>query len=203
VKDGETAVTQALELRPNVVLMDVNMPELNGLMATQVITTSVANVAVIVLTAYDDEEQMFFALRAGASAYFVKDVLPEELVQAIRVVSAGRCIVNGKVLTQAQLQRWLSEWIAGHAQHSGQDTGSLSPLSSREMEVLEYLVQGASNKAIASNLGISQQTVKNHMTNILRKLGAGDRTEAAVVALRRGWIPLQSTRASGSTPEQR
>jgi DNA-binding NarL/FixJ family response regulator len=71
------------------------------------------------------------------------------------------------------------------------------------MEVLEYLVQGASNKAIASNLGISQQTVKNHMTNILRKLGAGDRTEAAVVALRRGWIPLQSTRASGSTPEQR
>lgn len=203
VKDGAAAVAAALELIPDVVLMDVNMPEMNGLMATQIISSTLDGVAVIVLTAYDDEEQMFFALRAGAAAYFVKDVTPEELISAIRIVSTGRYVVGGKIMTRDQVQRWLADWIEEHTQHFSQNSGSLTPLSTREMEVLEYLVQGASNKVIAVSLGISQQTVKNHMTNILRKLGVGDRTEAAVAALRRGWIPLHDTRTPSPESDQR
>ncbi len=203
VKDGAAAVAAALELIPDVVLMDVNMPEMNGLMATQIISSTLDGVAVIVLTAYDDEEQMFFALRAGAAAYFVKDVTPEELISAIRVVSTGLYVVGGAIMTREQVQNWLADWIEEHTQHYNQDSASLTPLSTREMEVLEYLVQGASNKVIAVNLGISQQTVKNHMTNILRKLGVGDRTEAAVAALRRGWIPLHDTRTPPAESDQR
>lgn len=203
VKDGAAAVDAALELIPDVVLMDVNMPEMNGLAATKIITSTLDRVAVIVLTAYDDEEQMFFALRAGASAYFVKDVTPDELISAIRVVSSGRYLVGGKIMTRDQVLLWLADWIEQHTQHYTQDSGSLTPLSTREMEVLEYLVQGASNKVIAVSLGISQQTVKNHMTNILRKLGVGDRTEAAVAALRRGWIPLYDARTPPPESDQR
>ena len=203
VKDGAAAVAAALELIPDVVLMDVNMPEMNGLMATQIISSALDGVAVIVLTAYDDEEQMFFAMRAGAAAYFVKDVTPEELIGAIRTVSTGQYIVGGKLMTRDQVQRWLADWIEEHTLHFSQDSGALTPLSTREMEVLEYLVQGASNKVIAASLGISQQTVKNHMTNILRKLGVGDRTEAAVAALRRGWIPLHDTRMPPPASDQR
>lgn len=202
VKDGVAAVTSAMELMPDVVLMDVNMPEMNGLAATQIISNTLDGVAVIVLTAYDDEEQLFFALRAGASAYFVKDVAPEELLTAIRAVSAGQYVVNGKVMNRSQVQRWLANWIDAHSQYLGPDHGTLTPLSTREMEVLEYLVQGASNKIIAASLGISQQTVKNHMTNILRKLGVNDRTEAAVAALRRGWIPLRETRTSPESDQR-
>lgn len=203
VKDGVAAVDTALKLIPDVVLMDVNMPEMNGLMATQIISSTLDGVAVIVLTAYDDEEQMFFALRAGAAAYFVKDVTPEELISAIRIVSAGRYVVGDQIMDRDQVQRWLQVWIEEHTQHFSQDSGSLTPLTNREMKVLEYLVQGASNKVIAASLGISQQTVKNHMTNILRKLGVGDRTEAAVAALRRGWIPLNDSRTPPPESDQR
>ncbi|MEZ4768325.1 MAG: response regulator transcription factor [Caldilineales bacterium] len=194
VKDGAAAVATALELIPDVVLMDVNMPEMNGLMATQIICRTLEGVAVVVLTAYDDEEQLYFALRAGASAYFVKDVSPEELVNAIRVVTSGRYVVGDQIMSRDQVQRWLEVWIEEHPLHYSQDSSSLTPLSQREMEVLQYLVQGASNKVIAANLNISQRTVKNHMTNIMRKLGVSDRTEAAVAALRRGWVPLLDNR---------
>ena len=203
VKDGAAAVATALELIPDVVLMDVNMPEMNGLLATQVICRTLERIAVIVMTAYDDEEHLFFALRAGAAAYFVKDVSPEELIDAIRIVNSGRYIVAGKTMTREQVQSWLKIWIEQHPHHYSQDSSSLTPLSQREMEVLEYLVQGASNKVIAANLGISQRTVKNHMTNIMRKLGVADRTEAAVAALRRGWIPLYDSRTPPPESDQR
>lgn len=203
VKDGAAAVATALELIPDVVLMDVNMPEMNGLLATQVICRALERVAVIVMTAYDDEEHLFFALRAGAAAYFVKDVSPEELIGAIRIVNGGRYVVGGKTMTSEQVQRWLKIWIEQHPHHYSPDSSSLTPLSQREMEVLEYLVQGASNKVIAASLGISQRTVKNHMTNIMRKLGVSDRTEAAVAALRRGWIPLHDSRTPPPESAQR
>lgn len=191
VKDGEAAIEQTLALRPNIVLMDVNMPKINGLQATQQIKAMWDDARVIILTAYDDEEQQFFALRYGAAAYFSKDVAPDELIAAIRIVDQGRYVVAGQVMDEAKLIEWLLAWYNQHATFTGDGEETLMPLSPREMEVLVYIVQGASNKQIAANLGISQQTVKNHMTSIFRKLGVGDRTEAAIVALRRGWIRLQ------------
>lgn len=191
VYDGEAAVQQARALTPDIVLMDINMPKVNGLQATQEIKANLENVAVIILTAYDDEEQMIFALRTGASAYFVKDVLPNELIAAIRSVRAGKFVVHGQTMSDTELMQWLLAWYNERAQFDGDDQGTLMPLSTREMEVLELIVRGASNKMIASSLGISQQTVKNHMSSIFRKLAVSDRTEAAMVALRRGWIRLQ------------
>jgi DNA-binding NarL/FixJ family response regulator len=162
------------------------------LQATQEIKATRKNVAVIILTAYDDEEQMIFALRTGASAYFVKDVLPSELIAAIRVVRAGQYVVNGQVLAStAELMQWLLAWYNERAKFDGNAQGALMPLSAREMDVLELIVRSASNKMIATTLGISQQTVKNHMSSIFRKLAVNDRTEAAVIALRRGWVRLQ------------
>jgi DNA-binding NarL/FixJ family response regulator len=191
VKDGEAAVESALRLRPDVVLMDINMPKLNGLQATQHIKALWDEARVIILTAYDDDEQQFFALRYGASAYFSKDVAPDQLIETIRLVAQGRYVAAGRVMDEAELIEWLVTWYNQHATFTGDGEETLMPLSPREMEVLVYIVQGASNKVIAVSLGISQQTVKNHMTNIFRKLGVGDRTEAAIVALRRGWIRLQ------------
>jgi DNA-binding NarL/FixJ family response regulator/Flp pilus assembly pilin Flp len=196
VQDGEAAIAGVRKLRPDVVLMDINMPKVNGLQATQEIKATNEDVAVIVLTAYDDEEQMIFALRTGASAYFVKDVLPSELIDAIRTVHAGQFVVNGQVLAGTpQLMEWLLAWYNERANFDGSTQGALMPLTAREMSVLELIVRGASNKMIATTLGISHQTVKNHMTSIFRKLAVNDRTEAAVIALRRGWVRLQDAGA--------
>jgi DNA-binding NarL/FixJ family response regulator len=193
VKDGEAAIDSTLALRPDVVLMDINMPKVNGLQATQQIKALWDEARVIILTAYDDEEQMFFAMRYGAAAYFSKDVAPDELIAAIRTVCQGKYVVSGRVLDEAKLIEWLLAWYNQHVTYTNDGEETLMPLSPREMEVLAYIVQGASNKVIAIGLGISQQTVKNHMTSIFRKLGVSDRTEAAIVALRRGWIRLQDT----------
>ena len=193
VKDGEAAISSALELRPDVILMDINMPKINGLQATQQIKSLWNEARVIVLTAYDDEEQMFFAMRYGAVAYFSKDVPPDQLIEAIRTVCQGKYVVGGRVLDEAKLIEWLLAWYNQHATYTNDGEETLMPLSPREMEVLAYIVQGASAKVGAVALGISQQTVKNHLTSIFRKLGVNDRTEAAIVALRRGWIRLQDT----------
>ena len=193
VKDGEAAISRSLELWPDVILMDINMPKVNGLQATRQIKALWDEARVIILTAYDDEEQMFFALRYGAAAYFSKDVAPDELIEAIRTVCQGKYVVGGRVLDEAKLIEWLLAWYNQHVTYTNDGEETLMPLSPREMEVLAYIVQGASNKVIAIGLGISQQTVKNHMTSIFRKLGVSDRTEAAIVALRRGWIRLQDT----------
>jgi DNA-binding NarL/FixJ family response regulator len=193
-QDGKEAIMLAQKLQPDVILMDINMPKQNGLQATRDIKSAMENVAIIVLTAYDDEEQLFLALRSGASAYFSKEVLPDTLINAIRVVSQGKYVVGEQIMDHQQLHRWLLRRFEDLALNGGEDGKTLMPLTSREMEILEHITRGASNKAIAQALGISQQTVKNHMSSILRKLSVADRTEAAVLALRRGWIRLQDTK---------
>jgi DNA-binding NarL/FixJ family response regulator len=189
--DGEEAIECAQGVRPDVVLMDVSLPTLNGLQATRQLKGLCPDVSVVVLTAYDDEEQVYHAIRAGASAYHAKDVSPERLVEVIRQVSQGRFVIGDQVLDEAGV----GEWLLAEARRFGggildEETKFLSPLSSREMEILELIIKGMSNKEIAYQLGISHQTVKNHMTAILSKLGVADRTQAAVYALRRGWMPL-------------
>ncbi|MGD2105039.1 MAG: response regulator transcription factor [Anaerolineae bacterium] len=200
--DGETAVERAEAIRPDVVIMDINLPGLNGLQATREIKDRFPGMQVIMLTAYDDEEQIYHAIRAGASAYHAKDVRPERLIGVIREVNNGHYVVDDSVLDEDGIGDWL---LRKYKRFGGEvfegDEEFLSPLTPREMEILELVVQGMSNRKIAYRLGISHQTVKNHMTAILRKLGATGRTDAAVSALRRGWVPLRDEERGASEEE--
>jgi DNA-binding NarL/FixJ family response regulator len=190
--DGAAAVELARQVKPDVILMDVNLPNLNGLQATRELTGSKLAAGIIILTAYHDDEQMLHAMRAGAAAYFPKDVDPQELIRAIREVSKSNYVINDAVLLKPQVATWLISQFE-QMTVSGADSSeyTFQPLSTREMEILKLITRGNSNKEIAQLLGISRQTVKNHMTSILRKLAVNDRTQAAVYALRRGWIRLE------------
>jgi len=193
-EDGEEAVEQTKALHPDIVLMDINLPKLNGLEAMDRIQRACPGTRVILLTAYDDEEQVYHAIRAGASAYHAKDVAPQGLIETIRAVGRGQYVVGGVVLSEEEVGKWLLEKFREFGGDLALEADRfLSPLSQREMEILRLLVKGMSNKEIAYHLGISHQTVKNHITSILNKLGVADRTQAAVYALRRGWVPLRST----------
>jgi len=194
--DGESAIEKAVELHPDVVLMDINLPSINGLQATRRLKSRAPDISVIMLTAYDDEEQVYHAIRAGASAYYAKDVDPQELVEAIRQVSQGLYVVGGAVLDERQVGAWLLKEFRRFGRDFYAEGGPfMSPLTKREMEILGLVIEGMSNKEIAYRLGISHQTVKNHMTAILSKIGVADRTQAAVYALRHGWVPLHQEEA--------
>ncbi|MEA3377960.1 MAG: response regulator transcription factor [Chloroflexota bacterium] len=200
--DGETALRKAEEQHPDVVIMDINLPELNGLQATRELKDRCPEISVIMLTAYDDEEQIYHAIRSGASAYHAKDVSPERLIGVIRQVNKGYYVVDDRLLDD----RGIGDWLLREFKRFGGEVFAdqdefLSPLTPREMEILELVVQGMSNRKIAYRLGISHQTVKNHMTAILRKLGATGRTEAAVCALRRGWVPLRGEQGGANEPQ--
>ena len=192
VADGLEALRVAKELSPDVLLLDINLPGMNGLQVARSLKDAIVDINIIMLTAYHDDQQVFHAIRAGASAYFPKDVSPRRLIEAIRLVHQGSYVVEDRVLEKPQVGEWL---LAQFEQVEGAEADNLGallvPLSPREMEILQHIAQGKSNKEIAFDLGISRQTVKNHMTSILRKLAVNDRTQAAIYALRRGWIRLQ------------
>jgi DNA-binding NarL/FixJ family response regulator len=190
VADGHEAIALAREIRPDVVLLDISLPSMNGLQVTREIKASLPDTAVINLTAYHDEEQIIHAINAGASAYYPKEVMPDKLMFAVRQVTKGQWVIDDRVLNKKELGDWLFDQYRQIAATGIVDDSRFVPLSSREMEILQYVVRGSSNKEIAHALQISQQTVKNHISSILRKLDAKDRTEAAVYALRHGWIRL-------------
>ncbi len=196
---GQEALDLVPEAKPDVILMDINLPAMNGLQVTRRIKTDFPEIAVIILTAYDTEEQLLHAVRAGASAYFAKEVTPDKLIEAIREVAQGNYVINDDVLEQPKVANWLIAQFEQYPRVYDYDVDSpFLPLSEREMEILEYTTKGLSNKEIARQLNISRQTVKNHMTSILRKLAVNDRTQAAVYALRRGWIRLENTKPQGA-----
>ncbi|MCS7282191.1 MAG: response regulator transcription factor [Anaerolineae bacterium] len=194
--DGEEALAMVRECSPDVVVMDVNLPKINGLEATQRIKDTFPDVQVVILTAYDDEEQVYHAVRFGASAYHAKDVEPHQLIRTIRLVRSGAYVVRNRVLNREQLAEWLQERYRQFGGELIPEKFLPSPLSAREMEVLRLMVAGLTNKEIAYRLGISHQTVKNHVTAILSKLGVADRTQATVYALRHGWVPLRPPESS-------
>lgn len=193
--DGEVAIEKAFEVNPDVILMDINLPTINGLQVTRKIKAQLPEMKIIMITGYDDAEQVFHALRAGASAYCPKDITPEALIKIIYNVRDGKYYVDEKTMTYDELMTWVEQKIGRFNGPLVSDTEDLFvPLSPREMEILEHVTKGLSNKEIAYKLGISHQTVKNHMTAILRKLRVDDRTQAAVYALRHGWVRLEGTR---------
>ena len=186
--DGEEAIGLIERCRPDVVLMDVNLPALNGLQVTQQVKMLCPDTNVIILTAYDDEEQIYRAIRIGASAYFPKDVAPAQLLETVRLVAQGYYVISNRTMMPEEAEQWLLELY--HRYGISPEDSTFSPLTRREMEILEQIIDGLSNKEIATQLGISQQTVKNHVTSILSKLNRSDRTQAAIYALRHGWVRL-------------
>jgi two-component system response regulator DegU len=192
--DGYAALEMLKDLHPDVALLDVSLPQLNGLQITQIIKSDCADINVIILTAYDDEEQIYRAIRLGASAYFAKDVDPTHLLDTVRAVAAGYYVITNRRMTPTQAEHWLLELYRRYG-ITPEDT-TFSPLTNREMEILELIIEGLSNKEIAMRLSISQQTVKNHVTSILAKLNLADRTQAAIYALRHGWVRLPNKKNS-------
>lgn len=191
---GDEALQLVRDKSPDVALIDVNLPTMNGIQVTRQISAERLNAAIVLLTAYDDVEQVLHAFRAGASAYCSKDVEAGKLVDIVRHVARGFYVVGDQVYDESGLREWLSSGVeAVRRPHLEGDVDAFTPLSPREMEILQYVTRGLSNKEIAAKLGISHQTVKNHMTAILHKLDVEDRTQAAVYALRHGWVRLQDT----------
>ncbi len=195
--DGEMALQLARELSPRVMLTDVNLPGMNGLQLVQRLHKEAPGVRAVILTAYDDEEQLFHAIRSGAHAYFSKEVSPERVAQVVRQVSQGEYVVGDTVMSEEEITLWLLRASERFTVSGGDELPeAYVPLSPREMEIIRYITRGLSNKMIAHRLGISHQTVKNHMTSILRKLDVEDRTQAAIYAIRHGWVRLQDIQPS-------
>ena len=171
-KDGREAVERYASLTPDVTLMDLQMPAMSGVQAIQAIRRAAPSARFIVLTTFDGDEDIYRAMQAGAKAYLLKGMDMEELVEAIRAVHAGR----------GRIPPAIAEKLAQRL--------SSDELTSRELEVLERIVAGRANKEIASDLHITEATVKSHVNSLLAKLGASDRTNAAVLALQRGIVHL-------------
>lgn len=174
--NGEEGVRQALALRPDVILMDVQMPGLNGVEATAAILQAWPEARIIILTTFDRDDYVFQGVRAGALGYLLKDTPAEQLVATIQRVHAGEAFIQPEIASRA-----LRELMHPQAQ-------PLEPLSEREREVLVLLAQGLSNREIAEKLVITEGTVKNHVSNVLAKLRAENRTQAADIARRRGLV---------------
>jgi len=187
---GEKAYEIIKELQPDVAVLDVNLPGLNGQQLTRQMVLDKLVTKVVLLTAYDDTEQVIHAMRVGAHAYSAKDVEPEKLIKIIREVAEGYYFIGDVRMDENGVQNWLGQRVESTSRPYSDPGEPFYPLSTREMEVLECVTLGLSNKEIATKLGISHQTVKNHVTAILRKLNVEDRTQAAVYSLRRGWVRL-------------
>ena len=175
--DGLEAVTAYRDLGPDIVLMDVRMPNLNGVEATRRIKADWDEANILILTTFDDDEYIFEGLRAGASGYLLKDVSGKELAEAIRVVAGG-----GTLIAPSVARKGVSEFARLKPAPPITAESLPEPLSEREIEILKVLAQGHTNKEIAEHLHLAEGTVKNYVTSILQKIGARDRTQAALRA---------------------
>lgn len=176
-KNGEQAVALAVRFRPDVVLMDVQMPILDGVAATRQLKRKVPNCHVIMLTTFDDDEYVFEGLRAGALGYLLKDTSLENLLNAIRAAARGESFLQPSVAAKV-----VSEFARLSDSALAPSTPEAEPLTARERDILRLMVEGLSNRGIADELVITEGTVKNHVTNILSKLGVQSRTQAVLKA---------------------
>ena len=182
-RNGEEALRMADAHEPDIILMDLHMPILDGVAATRRLQSSQPAIKVIVLTTFDDDEDVFEGLRAGAVGYLLKDVPSEKLVEAIRGVARGESFLEPSIVNKI-----VAEFARLSPNRPSSSQPLIEPLSERELEILRLLGQGASNKEIADHLVITVGTVKNHLTNIMAKLSVRDRTQAALKAKELGII---------------
>ena len=180
--NGQEAITRAIQLRPDVILMDVRMPVMDGLQATRQITAMDGAPRVLVLTTFDLDDYVYQALRWGASGFLLKDASARELAEAVRVVAAGDALLSPSVT-----RRLIAEFARMGAPR-GPSRKTLKDLTERETEVLALVAQGLSNAEIAGRLVVAEQTVKTHVSRILMKLGLRDRTQAVVLAYETGLV---------------
>jgi DNA-binding NarL/FixJ family response regulator len=181
--DGEEAVALVNRLNPHVALIDIAMPKVNGIEATRRIKACQPSTAVLILTAYDNDQYVLALLEAGAAGYLLKNVSGKDLINAIRAVYAGEAVLH-PTIAQKVFSR-----LGDVGREQGELT-QLSEVSEREMEILRLAARGMSNQDIASKLFLSRRTVQAHLGNIFRKMDVGSRTEAVLQALRKGWLGL-------------
>ena len=180
---GDEAIALTRTLKPDVVLMDINMPGLNGIEATKIIKEEMPQVGIIALTIHEDEEYIFELVRAGVSGYILKDIQTEKLIKAIKDVAEGKTAIQPNITAKL-----LGEF--NRLSDRKTNMFSCDQLTARELEVIKLIAQGMPNKEIASTLYISEKTVKNHITNIFRKLNVEDRTQAALFAVKNKIVEL-------------
>ena len=182
---GREAVRHALETKPDVVLMDIQMPELDGVAATKAILAEDPDVRVIVLTMYRQDRYVFEAIKVGARGYLLKDAGAADLIDSIRRVAAGETLLNAEMAASILDEFRKTEGLPSHPEHR------ISELTAREEEILRHLAKGASNQEIAARLDVSEKTVRNRLSEIFGKLRLNNRTQAALYALREGIASLQ------------
>jgi len=180
--NGREALHLIAEHHPDVVVLDIQMPQVTGIEATQQVRECFPKTRVLILTAYEDDPYVFALLRAGADGYVLKSAPAEELVRAVRAVAAGQSALSPEIAHKV-----VQQMAAGGP---AADSRQPEALTEREIEVLQLAAQGMTNKEIGRKLGISPRTVQGHLANIYGKLGAASRTEAVTEALRRGWIVI-------------
>lgn len=180
--DGEAAVELVRQHRPDVVLMDLVMPRLDGIAATRQVKSITDQVKVIVLTSFTEDDKVFPAIQAGASGYLLKDVSPDDLVEAIRAA------FHGEARLHPEITRMLMEQVARPA--NPKHAPPVEPLTARELDVIRLVAHGLSNHSISQELVISEKTVKTHISNILSKLHLEDRTQLAIHAIKQGLVDL-------------
>ncbi len=188
--DAQRAIDAADELAPDIVLMDLSLPAPGGIEATARIKRALPSAAVIVLAQNEDEDALFDAIKAGAAAFILKDVAPADLIAIISRVGAGEYLNNEKVFSRPTVASRVLKEFRELSIYGQESQPIFAPLSPREVEILDNIAQGMTNKQVAFQLTISEQTVKNHMSSILRKLSVNDRTQAVVYAMRQGWIRM-------------
>jgi DNA-binding NarL/FixJ family response regulator len=180
--DGTEAIRTCHEQHPDVVLMDIRMPTTDGIEATRQLTARADTPRVLILTTFDLDEYVYDALRAGASGFLLKDIAAEQLFDAVRVIAAGDALLAPTIT-----RRLISEFVQ-HNPRSGDESARLAELTPRETEVLQLLAEGLSNPEIAIRLVVTEETVKTHVSRILRKLGLRDRTQAVIAAYETGLV---------------
>ena len=181
--DGEEAVTLASEFKPDVAVMDIVMPKLNGIEATRKIKEIAPDIAILILTAYDDDEYVLGLLDAGAAGYLLKSARGQDLAQAIRAIKAGESVLHPKIIAKL-LKRAMATTVEEHK--------ASGLLSERESEILRLVALGMSNKEIAEKLFLSERTIKAHLTNIFNKFNVASRSEAIVKGLQWGLVTLEN-----------
>ncbi|MBI5493182.1 MAG: response regulator transcription factor [Deltaproteobacteria bacterium] len=187
--DGKEAVKKARELTPDVVLMDISMPNMNGVEATRRIKKENPQIRVVVLTMYADDEYIFDLVSAGAAGYLLKDADSAQIAKAIRAVSRGESMIHPTIASK--ILNEFSQLASGKSPGRQNPSQRHEALSEREVTVLRLLSDGKTNKEIANELSLSDKTVKNHLHNIFQKLNATDRTQAVVLAIRKGLIDVK------------